>query len=54
MTKKVDKKIEEIFPKWFSYTKIIENDSTATRVGVCVGSSLVRRPRKRWIDSMNN
>ena len=41
---------------WFGHMERIENDRIVKRVyvGECAGSRSVGRPRKRWIDTMNN
>ena len=42
--------------RWFGHMERMGNDRIAkwVYVGVGVGSRLVGRPRKRWIDSVNN
>ena len=52
----VAKWIDESVLSWFSNIERMEKGSTAKRVyvGEYVGISLVSRPRKRWIDSVND
>ena len=41
--------------RWFAQTERMGNDRITKRVYVaeCKGSRIVDRPRKRWIDSIN-
>ena len=56
MTKRVDERIDEGVLLWFGHVKRMENDKIAKRVyvGVCAGSHLVNRPRKRWINTVKD
>ena len=53
VTKSVDEKIEGVL-RWFGHVERVENDRIAKRVyvGECAGSRSVGRPRKRWIDTV--
>ena len=48
--------VDERVLRWFGHIERMENDRTGKRVyvGECVGSHLVGRPLKRWIDSMHD
>ena len=54
--KGVDKKVDEGVLEWFDNVKRMEKDRIAKRVNVgeSAGSRLVGRPRKRWIDTMED
>ena len=56
VAKRVDGMVDESVLRWFGYIERMANDRIAKRVYVreCVGSRLVDRPRKRWIDSVND
>ena len=56
VTKGVNKKIDEGVLRWFGHVERMKNDMTAKRVfvGECAGSLSVGRPRKRWIDTVND
>ena len=53
--KGVDERIDESIFRLFFHTERMDNGRIAKRVyvGECVGSHLVDRPRKRWINSVN-
>ena len=50
------KRLMKVILRWFSHIGSMENDKIAKRVNVeiCVGSPLIGRLRKRWIDSLND
>ena len=52
----VEERIGESILQWFSPIESMENNKIFKRVYVeeCVGSRLVGRPWKRWIDSVND
>ena len=54
MTKGLDEKTDEGVHRWFGHVERMENDRFANIVyiGECVGSRSVRRPWKRWIDTV--
>ena len=54
VTKGVEEKIDKGVLRWFGHVERMENDRIAKRiyVGVCAGSLSVGRPRKKWIDSV--
>ena len=54
--KRVDETTDGSVLRWFGRVERMENDRVAKKVyvGGSVGSRLVDRPRKRWIDSMND
>ena len=56
VTKAVAEKIDEGVLLWFDHEERMENDRIANRVyvGECAGSCSVGRPRKRWIDTVND
>ena len=53
---KVDERIDEGVLWWFGHVERMEKDRIAKRVNVgeCAGSRTVGRPRKRWIDTVND
>ena len=54
VTSGVDKKMDGGVLGWFSQLERMENNRIAKRVyvGECAGSCSVGRPRKRWIDTV--
>ena len=56
VTKGVDERIDESVPRWFGHLERAGNDENVKRiyVGEYLGSHLVGRPRKRWIDLVND
>ena len=54
--KGADERIDGSVLHWFGLFERMENDRIAKRVHVeeCVGSHLVGRQQKRWIDSVND
>ena len=56
VAKGVDERIDKTVFRWFGHIEIMENDRIANRmyVRVCLGSCLVVRQQKRWIDSLND
>ena len=56
MTKGIDGRIDEGVLRWFGHVERMEKNRIAKRVyvGECDGSRSVGRPRKRWIDTMND
>ena len=52
----MDENIDEGVLHWFGHIERIENDRIAKNVHVweCGGSQSMRRPRKRWIDTMKD
>ena len=56
MTKEVDGRIDEGVIRRSGHVERMENDRNAKRVfaGECAGSRSAGRPRKRWIDTMND
>ena len=55
VTEGVDERNDESIVQWFSHIERMGNDRITIRiyVGKCMGSRSVGRPRKRWIDSVN-
>ena len=55
-TNGVDEKIDEGVLRWFGLMERMENYRIAKRVyvGGCAGSRSVGRPRKRWIDTIED
>ena len=56
VTKGVDERIDKGVLRWFGPVERMEKERIAKRVyvGECAGSSSVGRPRKRWIDTVND
>ena len=54
MKKGLDERIGEGVLRWFGHVERIENDRIPKRVyvGESAGSRSVRRPRKRWIETV--
>ena len=52
--KGLDERIDEGVLRWFDHVEKMERDRIAKRiyVGVCAGSRSVGRPRKIWIDTV--
>ena len=55
VTKRVDEEIDKEFLKWGDHLETVFNDRITKKVyvGECTGSCSVNRPRKRWIDTVN-
>ena len=55
VTKGVDERVDEGVLRWFGYEERMERDRIGKRVYVvkCAGSRSVSRPRKRWINTVN-
>ena len=57
VAKGVDVRNDESILRWFGHIKRMKNDRIAkwvVYVEKCVGSRLVGRSRKKWMDSMND
>ena len=56
VTKGVDEKTDEGVLRWFDHVERMENDRIAKRnyVGEYFGGRLVGKPRKRWIDTVED
>ena len=56
MKKRVNKRIDKDFLRWFGHVERMENDRCAKGVYLrkCAGSHSVGRLRKRWIDTIKD
>ena len=56
MTKGVDERIDKVVFRCFGHVDWMEKDMIAKRlfIRVCAGTRSVGRPRKRWVDTVND